>query len=245
MALFQRLFFAVLIAGLISGAAMAALQQWRIVPLILEAETYENAAPAEPAAAEHAHEAGTPAHDHGGEEWAPADGIERSLFTMAATVFASLGFAFLLSAASVLTGFEVTARNGVLWGMAGFAVFQLCPALGLAPELPGMPAADLVARQIWWWGTALATATAIFGIARFRNWPAVAVGVVLILLPHIIGAPQLVGEHHSDVPAHLATEFAATTLFVGFAFWAMLAPLYGYLVERLARRSTSNATVPA
>ena len=34
MALFQRLFFAVLLAGLISGAAMAALQQWRVVPLI-------------------------------------------------------------------------------------------------------------------------------------------------------------------------------------------------------------------
>ena len=59
MALFQRLFFAVLLAGLISGAAMAALQQWRVVPLILEAETYENAAPAA-----HTHEAGTPAHEH-------------------------------------------------------------------------------------------------------------------------------------------------------------------------------------
>jgi cobalt transporter subunit CbtA len=243
MALFQRLFFAVLISGLISGAAMAALQQWRIVPLILAAETYEDAAPA--AAADHAHEAAAPAHDHGADEWKPAEGLERSLFTVAATMFASLGFAFVLSAASVLTGFEVTARNGVIWGVAGFAIFQLAPALGLAPELPGMPAADLLARQIWWWGTALATATAIFGIARFRNWPAVVVGIVLILLPHVIGAPQLVGEHHSDVPAHLATEFAATTLFVGCAFWVMLGPLYGYLVERLARRSTSNATVTA
>ena len=41
MALFQRLFFAVLLAGLISGAAMAALQQWRVVPLIIAAEAYE------------------------------------------------------------------------------------------------------------------------------------------------------------------------------------------------------------
>jgi cobalt transporter subunit CbtA len=174
----------------------------------------------------------------------PADGLERNLFTIAATTFAALGFAFVLSAASVLTGFEVTARNGVIWGMAGFAIFQLAPALGLAPELPGMPAADLVARQIWWWGTAIATATAIFGIAKFQNWPAVAVGIVLILLPHIIGAPQLVGEHASGVPAHLATEFAATTLFTGFAFWAMLGPLYGYLAERFAR-ATSRVTVPA
>ena len=240
MALFQRLFFAVLLAGLISGAAMAALQQWRVVPLILAAETYETAAPA----ADHSHEAGTPAHEHGGDEWMPADGLERTLFTIAATAFAALGFAFVLSAASVLTGIEVTARNGVIWGMAGFAVFQLAPALGLPPELPGMPAADLVARQIWWWGTAIATATAIFGIAKFQNWGAIAVGLVLILLPHIIGAPQVAGEHVSEVPAHLATEFAAATLFVGAAFWAVLGPLYGYLAERFAR-SASHATVAA
>lgn len=244
MTLFQRLFFAVLLAGLISGAAMAALQQWRVVPLILAAETYENVATAGGNSDTESHVSSETAHEHGDEEWMPADGLERSLFTVAATIFAALGFAFVLSAGSVLTGFEVTARNGVIWGLAGFAVFQLAPALGLAPELPGMPAADLVARQIWWWGTALATATAIFGIARFRNWPAVAAGIVLIALPHLIGAPQLIGEHESGVPAHLATEFAATTLFVGFAFWMMLGPLYGYFVERLAR-SAAGATVTA
>ena len=244
MMLFQRLFFAVLLAGLISGAAMATLQQWRVVPLILAAETYENAASAEDTAGEHEHVASATEHEQGGEEWMPADGLERSLFTVAATIFAALGFAFVLSAASVLTGFEVTARNGVIWGLAGFAVFQLAPALCLAPELPGMPAADLVARQVWWWGAALATATAIFGIAKFQNWPAVAVGIVLVALPHVIGAPQLVGEHESGVPAHLATEFAATTLFVGFAFWMMLGPLYGYFVEHFAR-STAGVAVTA
>ena len=76
-------------------------------------------------------------------------------------------------------------------------------------------------------------------------WPAIAVGIVLIALPHIIGAPQLTGEHDSAVPAHLATEFAATTLFVGFAFWAMLGPLYGYLAERLGQRSVRTAPVTA
>ncbi len=242
MALFQRLFFAVLLAGLISGAAMAALQQWRVAPLILEAEIYEDAAPAEPAAANHEHEAGTPAHDHGGAgDWAPADGAERIFYTVAADIFVALGFAFVLSAASVLSGFEVTARNGVIWGLAGFAVFQLAPAFGLPPELPGMPAADLAARQIWWVCTAAATATAIYGIARFQNIAAIAAGIVLVLAPHIIGAPQLTGAHESGVPAHLATAFAASTLFVGLAFWMALGPLYGYLVERFARSSSSVA----
>lgn len=250
MKLFQRIFFAAVLAGLVAGVGMAALQQWRVAPLILEAEVYESAAP-EPVAHEHdaatpahEHDAATPAHEHDEDAWAPADGAERIGFTVAADILAALGFAFLLAAASVLSGIDVTARNGVLWGLAGFAVFQLAPAFGLPPELPGMPAADLVARQVWWWGAALASATAIFGIAKFQNWPAVVIGIVLILLPHVIGAPQLAGDHASSVPAHLATTFAANTLFVGAAFWLTLGPLYGYFVERFAR-STSTAPVIA
>ncbi len=238
MHLFQRIFFAAILSGLVAGAVMAGLQQWRVAPLILEAELYETAAPAEPA---HAHEAATPAHEHDEDAWAPADGGERIAYTVGADILAALGFAFLLAATSVLSGMEVTARNGVVWGLAGFAVFQLAPAFGLPPELPGMPAADLVARQIWWWGAAIATATAIFGIAKFRTWPAVAVGAVLILVPHLIGAPQLAGTHESDVPAHLATAFAATALGTGAAFWLCLGPLYGYLVERFARAGATAA----
>ena len=105
MALFQRLFFAVLLAGLISGAAMAALQQWRVVPLIIAAEAFEGTE----APAAHTHDEATPAHDHGEDEWMPADGVERTFYTVATGVFAALGFAFVLSAASVLSGFDVTA----------------------------------------------------------------------------------------------------------------------------------------
>jgi cobalt transporter subunit CbtA len=232
MGLFQRIFFAVLLAGLISGTAMAAMHQWRVTPLIVAAEIYETAAPE---LAAHEHEAGTPAHDHGGDEWAPQDGFERIAYTVAGDVFVALGFAFMVAAASVLTGLPVTAANGVLWGLAGFAVFQFAPALGLPPELPGMPAADVVPRQIWWAGTALATATAIYGVARFRNIVAVALAVALVLAPHVIGAPQVEGEHASAVPAHLAAAFASATLFSGAVFWLILGPLYGYFVERFAR----------
>src|SRR6218665_3648864 len=85
MKLFQRIFFAAVLSGLVAGAAMAGLQQWRVAPLILEAELYENAAPEEPvAAATHEHEAGTAAHEHDEDAWAPQDGAERIGFTVAA-----------------------------------------------------------------------------------------------------------------------------------------------------------------
>src|SRR5262245_33073681 len=69
MKLIQRIFFAAVLAGLAAGLAMSAVQQWRVAPLILAAEVYENAAPEEVAPA-HQHDAATPAHDHA--EAAPA-----------------------------------------------------------------------------------------------------------------------------------------------------------------------------
>ncbi|MDO8359370.1 MAG: CbtA family protein [Devosia sp.] len=237
MKLFQRLFFAAVLSGLMAGAVMAGLQHWRVTPLILAAEVFEQqqaAAPTHDAAAGAAVSAD--AHEGG---WAPQDGAERIAYTVAADLLTAIGFAFVLAAASVLAGIEVTTRNGVIWGLAGYLVFQLAPAFGLPPELPGMPAADLVSRQIWWWGCALATATAIFGIAKFRNGPALAIGAVLFLLPHVIGAPPQPDEA-SSVPAHLATAFAASTLAVGAAFWLTLGPLYGWLSERLARTQATT-----
>jgi cobalt transporter subunit CbtA len=242
MKLFQRIFFAAVLAGLAAGLAMSAVQQWRVAPLILQAEVYENAEAAAPA--EHSHDAATPAHDHAEaapahehdeNAWAPQDGPERIFYTVLADVLASIGFALLLAAVSVLANLEITARNGVIWGLAGFLCLQLAPAFGLAPELPGMPAADLVARQTWWIATALATGAGILAIAKLKNWTGVVIAAVLILAPHVWGAPQLQGEHASSVPAHLATEFAANSLFAGAVFWLIAGPLLGWLNERFAR----------
>src|SRR5258706_524177 len=49
-------------------------------------------------------------------------------------------------------------HEGLVWGLAGFTVFTLAPGLGLPPQLPGVPAAPLLSRQIWWVLAALAAA---------------------------------------------------------------------------------------
>lgn len=245
MKLFQRIFFAAVLAGLAAGLAMSALQQWKVAPLIVEAELYENAAPEASAVAAHehpegtaahAHAEGTPAHEHDADAWAPQDGVERTFYTVLANLLGCIGFAFLLAAVSVLAGLQITVANGVIWGIGGFVAFQLAPALGLAPELPGMPAADLGARQIWWWGTALATGAGLLTVAKLRSWTGVGIAAVLLLVPHIIGPPQLAGDHASGVPAYLATEFAAAALAAGALFWLTVGPLMGYLLALLTRR---------
>jgi cobalt transporter subunit CbtA len=240
MKIFQRIFFAAVLAGLAAGLAMSAVQQWRVAPLILEAELYESAAPDE-ANHTHEHDATIPAHvhEHDAEAWAPQDGPERIFYTVLANVLGSIGFAMLLVAVSVLANIEITARNGVIWGIAGFVSLQLAPSFGLPPELPGMPAADLVARQTWWIATALLTGTGILFIARLRNWTGMIIATVLILAPHFWGAPQLEGAHASSVPAHLATAFAANSLFAGAVFWLVAGPLLGRLNERFANSSVA------
>jgi cobalt transporter subunit CbtA len=228
MKLFQRIFFAAVLAGLLAGIAMAALQQWKVVPLILEAEVFETVA------TEHTHDSAMPAHEHEPEAWAPQDGVERIAYTVLADALVAIGFALVLAAVSTLMGKEITARNGLLWGLGGFVAFQLAPSVGLPPELPGMLAADLGARQVWWWGTAIATGAAMLTIAKFRNWTAVGIAAVLIGVPHIIGAP-VAPDTSSAVPSQLAAAFVANTLAVGAVFWLIAGPLLGYFNERFVR----------
>jgi cobalt transporter subunit CbtA len=217
---------------------MSALQQWKVAPIILAAEAYEGAEAQAAHVHEHA-EAAAPAREHDENAWAPQDGAERIFYTILADILACLGFALVLAAVSTIAGIPVTAQNGVIWGLAGFVTFHLAPAFGLPPELPGMPAADLGTRQLWWWATALCTGAGILAIARFCNWTAIGVAAVLFLLPHIVGTPPE-PDAVSAVPPQLATKFAAHALGTAAVFWLIVGPLFGYLNQRFASTEVRN-----
>ncbi|WEK03126.1 MAG: CbtA family protein [Candidatus Devosia phytovorans] len=243
----RNLFAAALLAALCAGLVTAAIQHFRVTPIILHAETFEGEgghSHGEAAVVGHDHAEGTAEHSHDvvaaveAEEWAPQDGFERTAYTTLATVLAAAGFALVIGAVSMFANIPVTFANGFLWGIAGFLTFSLAPAYGLAPELPGMPAADLFARQIWWVGTALATGGACLLLAKTRAGWAFAVAAALVIAPHIIGAP-VAPDEPSGVPAHLATEFAAITLGTSFVFWLLLGTLFGKFSDVLATRSTT------
>src|SRR5690606_6042804 len=129
------------------------------------------------------------------------------------------------------TGVTVDARSGLMWGLGGFAAVALAPALGLPPELPGSAAADLVDRQVWWIGTALATGLGLWLIASRPQALLKAAGVVLLLAPHVIGAPQP-HAYASQAPAELAGHFAATSLVCAAVFWALLGLGLGLFWQR-------------
>ncbi|TGQ50802.1 cobalt transporter [Mesorhizobium sp. M1C.F.Ca.ET.193.01.1.1] len=258
MNLFRNVVFVAAIAGLVAGVALACMQAYATVPLILKAEVYEkagdghhhdhatgannnamsSAAPADNAmssAAPAPAEAAAPVEDEG---WAPADGFERFAFNVVANIVTGIGFALILVAVSEFAGGIGNWRQGVFWGLAGFAVFTLAPGLGLPPELPAMPAAELLPRQVWWFSTVAATATGLGLIAFRRSLPLAILGVALIVAPHIVGAPQP-DSFETAIPEGLHHQFVVAVTLTDLVFWLVLGVVVGVVRGRFTGTATS------
>lgn len=225
MTAFRSLVFAAALAGMVAGVLVTLVQAVGTTPLIFAAEAYEQAAPV---------------HEHGGAEaWAPADGVERTGYTLLANLVTSIGFALLLVAGMALAGRRVGWREGLLWGLAGFAAFALAPSLGLPPEPPGAAAAGLGARQAWWAMTVAATAGGL-ALLAFGRAPLVAVAAVALLAtPHLIGAPQPSDGAASLAPEALAHRFATVVIVTSLLFWAALGVLSALFFNRFGRSSAA------
>jgi cobalt transporter subunit CbtA len=236
--MFRNLFAAAVLAALCAGLVFSVVQQFRLTPLIFAAEGFEGSATDEP----HTHEgeAAVAPHAHDASEWMPQDGIERTAYTLLANVLAAAGYALVIGAVAVIAGLPITFANGLLWGAGGFAAFMLAPSFGLPPGLPTMAIADTFARQVWWWGTALATGAALLLAAKQRAPWALAVAAALIAAPHLIGAPQPPDEP-SPVPANLAASFTASVLFASAVMWAVLGLAFGWFSDRFLTRSAASA----
>lgn len=246
---FRRMASAVVVAGALSGVLLSGVQQFQVEKIILQAEQYEKAAEeAAPAAASthdhdhdaapaHEHAAGTPAHSHGDAHehdpnaWEPADGAERTGYTVLANVSMAVGFALMLVAAFAISGRRVGWRSGLLWGLAGYGVFFVAPSLGLPPEVPGTLAAPLHARQLWWVMTAVMTAASLGLFVFGRGWWWKVLAVLLLVVPHLVGAPQP-ELHGSAAPEELAQAFIRATAMANAVFWLALGGLTGFFYRR-------------
>ncbi len=206
----RRILFAAVAGGLAAGLAITFIQIFKVLPLIEAAEIFET----------------------GGPDAADGGHGSRLMLTVLTNCLTGIGFALLLSAAMAWrkTG---GARTGLAWGVAGYIVFNLAPALGLAPVLPGMVAADIVDRQLWWVATAIASTGGLWLVAFRPGVAPVLLGIVLLALPHIVGAPLPGPVGPGVVPAELAAAFVATTLAVNLIFWVLIGAVSGYALKRL------------
>ncbi len=211
--MFRALVLSAAAAGLAGGLVAATYQALVATPLILAAEVYENAGQASLQAA-------------------PAFDVGRHLLTTLATMVLAAGAALILLAMMLLERGAITARRALPWGAGAFVALALAPAVGLPPELPGMAAADLMERQIWWLATAIATAFGLWSIFCRGGGASIVLGVLVIAMPHIVGAPQAV-SHETAVPAGLAAQFVAVSLAGSLILWMVVSSIAGAAFDYL------------
>ena len=231
--MFRRLLLTALVAGVVSGLVITAIQHFTTTPLIHQAEKFEHASSGH----SHSHKTddATVGHDHGEGAWAPSDGAERLFFTSLTNLIAGVAFGLLLVACFALHGRELDGRRGVLWGLGGFAVFALAPGLGLPPEVPGSMTAALIDRQGWWFAAALATAAGLALLVFGKKPVLIVLGIVVLAAPHVIGAPRPDAATGGAVPPELAAHFVAASLVTSAVFWAVLGWTSGTVYRRLGR----------
>jgi len=206
----RRIVAAAALAGALSGAALTAVQQIEIAPLIRAAEMREAAA--------------SPGV-HAAQGWTPREGSERLAATLLANVVLATALALLLAAAMSQRR-QSGWRAGALWGIAGYAVCFVAPALGLAPELPGVESAPLATRQMWWIAAASCSAVGLW-LAVFARKPlARIVGIALLIAPHAVGALVSTPDASDDGRAFIRATYLANA-----ALWLMLGVLVGVLCK--------------
>jgi cobalt transporter subunit CbtA len=239
-----------LLAGFLGGAGISIVHEFTTTPLILQAEEYESkdkqhayrlGGPASPGEARLILAHGSDTHANGVASaektaWAPAEGMERMLSSALVNIITGVGFSLILVACFALSGKAVDGRRGVLWGIAGFTIINLAPALGLPPEVPGTVAAELAQRQTWWFLCIAATGAGLWMLIFRHGAIWMVAGIALMAIPHIAGAPQPV-RMGGLAPPELAGQFAAASLVTAAIFWTALGWLSGTFWHKFAAKA--------
>ena len=252
---FQRLIWAALVTAVVVGSLQTGVQRWQATPLILAAEVYEaqkavTSEPGSPAAHVHSDAAAPHEHTHDvAKQWEPQNGFERIGWTWVANSLHAFSMALLMFAVMGVwlyrRGASVRSLALAAWvAAAGFVSLHLWPSLGMHAEVPGMEAAPLQARQVWWVlavGSAVG-ACAVAGFARASwRWLVVA---ALLALPFLVGVPQLQGDALAGFGpearaalAQLGTQFIWATTWVALSFWVSMGVVGGLSFQRWLRPS--------
>lgn len=232
--MFSRILTSALFAGAAAGLIAALLQLYFVQPVLLHAELYEGG--------DLVHFGADPVTAQPDLPGMFADPVRDGL-SIIFTMLAYTGYALVLVALVSMAerkGHEFNACTGLLWGLAGFVAFQLAPGVSLAPEVPGVAAADVGARQIWWTATVATAGVAMWLIAFGGKLVSYLVAAALLLVPHVIGAPEP-DSFTGPVPTEIGALFAARALGIGMAAWVLLGCFAGYFWQMEGKRATATA----
>ncbi len=228
----KKILSTAIVAGVLAGLFVSVIHEFTTTPIILNAENFEGYGDGHHTQQRTKEQTLPKKTETTGEteqnEWEPQKGLERTFFTSITNILTGVGFAAILVACFTFSGEKLSGRRGIIWGLAGFAVFTLAPSLGLPPEVPGSIAADLALRQTWWIVTAIATGLGLWSMVFGGKLPFYGIGLLIIALPHIIGAPQA-SQIGGSAPPEIAGHFAAASIVVSAIFWVILGWISGTL----------------
>lgn len=222
----RRFFVSALFAGTAAGLIAALLHIVFVQPVLLHAELYETGTLVHFGASSDV----SAQQDTGGFD-PVRDGLSIIFNMLVYTGYALILLAVMAQAEA--RSARINARTGLIWGIAGFVAVQLAPGFSLAPEVPGVAAADLALRQIWWIPTVIAAAVAMWLLAFGRGWVAWGAAGVLLLVPHLIGGPEP-DIFTGPVPTEIGALFAARSFGMGLAAWVILGTVCGYVWQKEA-----------
>jgi cobalt transporter subunit CbtA len=220
--MFSRVVTAALFSGCIAGLLGGLLQLYFVQPVLLHAELYESG--------QLTHFGSDPmVYNHEGHR---DFDIMRDLLSLGFSMAIYVGYGLImvaLMAFRIESDQMVSIRQGLVWCLAGFISVHLAPGFGLPPEVPGVASASLEAREIWWGGTVLASTLAFWIIAFGRTPISFGLAIILLLAPHVIGAPEP-DILRGPVPPEIASHFAARAFGVGITSWALLGLFSSYFL---------------
>jgi len=211
---FARLLAAGLTSGIVASVPYAVARRAWIEPLLRQAETFET---------------GGGAYS---TELPLLSGWHGAFLTNAV---AGTALGLLLAAAVTIRGRALDWRRGILWGLAGFTVFSLLPALTLPVGLPGFESAPLHVRQAWW-GLSVLGGEAGLAVLVWKPGPfAKTAGVLLDLAAPIASA--LFWETAEPTPEvrEIQLAFAGNWLAASAMFWIVIGGIQGLMARRISR----------
>lgn len=254
---FRNLIFSACLVGLVAGLVLTVGQTLGVTPIIVAAEEYELIEQPSTDAAEshsHGHTDDVTQHHHSNESWAPEGETERTAYTAFSNVLAGIGFAaVLLAVMSQMQSIgvtRITPAKGVIWGLAGYLAVFVSPGLGLPPEIPGVEAAALEARQYWWLVAVIGGSVGLCLLA-FAPKRLKLVGVVAIAVPHfLVRAPHHDGPAFSHPEANVVAaltelhqSFIIASGLTNLVFWLVTGWLCAFLFQRnVSDKATDHAS---
>ena len=247
MAIIHKVVLSALFVGILSGIFLSLIQSLQVNAIIFQAEQYETSAGMDTFQTTHDH-AGEQ-HHHDATAWQPSDGGERTFYTVISNIFAATGFALLLISFMGMKEQNITWLKGGAWGLAGFVTFFLAPSIGLPPEIPGTVSAALLDRQLWWVlaviGTGSGIAVLVFAPGMYKI-----LGLVLVVLPQIVGAPsmELLTFANNNPQAvrelqALAEKFYPATTLTNAIYWLFMGVVSSLFVKRFVFPKANDSAI--